>query len=312
MDKKNPHQVDPIAEYKQGIAERAARMREERRGQGAIPDLSQADASYDPHKSPPMTLGQMGQAQQRIEGREGPGGTSSLSAETVAGLKALKSEMDKLRPEAKGEPHMDAATTPEKKGEPPASVPTAKGLSEKQVRAAMRDLDGLEFDRIAARIQQDVINNQAERSAVEARLKAENNEISLEEGLGSGVFTQSVPITDKLRVIFRSMSPHENQSLRMLLWQWVDKDPRLEGLASDLYGVMLIVATVVQIGTNKLPEHMQGPEVYRAEFNEEIFTQKFRLLSRYPSPLIHAIGVHANWFDDRVRKVFTAEALKNG
>ncbi len=305
---------NPVAEYQKGIAERAARMREARQAsRKPLPRLDQADASFDPRKSANTTLGDMGLAQRQLEERSEER-KAGLSEATIAGLTALKAEMEGK----KAEPPPPEA--PKSEPEPPkpdldGSLAEEERSERLQVPAAVRDVDDLEYNRIVDSITSDVINNKREKEAVEARLKSENNEISLEEGLANGVFTQSVPITDRMRVHYRSVSPMENRAVRLLLWKWVDKDPRLENLASDLYGMMLIVAATTQIGSNKLPEHMVGRDFYSAEFNEEAFERKFNLLSRYPGPLIHAIGVHANWFDERVRKLFasgTFETLKNG
>jgi len=305
-----PAQADALAEYQRGVAERAARMREKRSASRSIPDLSQANEAYDPKRGA-MTLDQLGKAQRSLEdppaGEKGAG----LSPATIAGLQALKTEMDKRRvaqPTQESSPMAETAQTPSaeptKDKEPPKATRSA-------VTSTLRDMDDFELSHLSARIQRDVINNERERKAVEARLKEEGSEISLEDGLATGSFTQVVPISERLRVTFRTLSPHENRCIRLLLWKWVSDDPRLENLASDVYGMMLIVAAVSQINSNRLPDHLKG-DLFRSEFDEEVFTQKYNLLSRYPAPLVHALGVHGNWFDERVRAAFTSEALKNG
>ncbi len=68
-DKKLDIPKDPVSAYKKGIAERAAKMREARRKQRQpMPNLAEADASYDPKKGQ-ATLGALGNAQQQIHER---------------------------------------------------------------------------------------------------------------------------------------------------------------------------------------------------------------------------------------------------
>ena len=191
-----------------------------------------------------------------------------------------------------------------------APPPEEKPFNEEEMRRKLEDMDALELERRLESIQHDVINNTKEKAAVGKRLEAEGSEISLEEMITEGVATQTVPITKGLRVKFRTVSPAENRELRKLLWKLTDDDPRLEGMAADIFGMMMIVAAVLQIKDTTLPDHLKGG-LHNREFDADAFMQKFNWLSNYPAPLIHAIGVHANWFDERVRRVFTSEALKD-
>jgi len=301
VDPKTPDDV--LENYKKGIAARAQAQRAARPG---LPNLAQANEQYKPGKDRPMTLGQMGEAQRAVEP---PKGTPGLSEDTVAGLKAmaeharatLKKEVAVEQPQT-----TKAEAKPEVKSDDKDRTPD--DLRRKQVDEHLKELDDLEFDRVMRSIQNDVINNDTEKTAVKARVKP----IDLTEGLATGEFTQDVPINSALTIRYRTVSPAENQSIRLLLFQWIDKDPRREALSAELYGLMLSVASIVRINTQELPSHLDGTSAYEKTFNEDVFTKKFSLISGYPMPLVHAIGVHGAWFDQRVRELFTSETLKNG
>ena len=299
---------DVLSKYKAGVAERAARQRD---AKPKTPNLAVANEQYKPGKDVPMTLAQMGEAQRAVE-PSSP--TPGLSPATVAGLKAMA---DLARASQPKDATMPPAVAAQPAAPPsgavatkPAPTPdlTPEDLKRKQVNDKLSELDDLDFDRVMRGIQNDVINNDTEREAVKSRVKP----IDLVEGLQSGEFTQDVAINSGLTVRFRTVSPMENQAIRLLLFQWVDKDPRKDAISAELYGLMLSVASIIRINTNELPRHIKGATAYDFEFDEDTFTKKYHLISTYPMPLIHAIGVHGAWFDQRVRALFTSENLKNG
>jgi hypothetical protein len=228
-----------------------------------------------------------------------------FSEDTIAGLSALKAEMEKKKmteePEKKREPVPDTKPEPEQKPETPPTETAAQRIAD--------SVDELELARISQRIQKDAINNEEERKAVEERIKARGYEMSIEDGLTTGIYTQIVPITDTFTVHYRSLAPQENREIRLWLWNLADEDPRLENLLNEMYGMALIVAAVTQIQGHKLPEHFSREG--ENKFDHDVFTLKYGLLDTYPSPMIHAIGVHANWFDQRVRRLFTTENLQD-
>ena len=301
VDPKAPDAV--LDNYKKGIAARAAAQREAR---PKTPNLAQANEQYKPGKDRPMTLSQMGEAQRAVEP---PNTTPGLSQATIAGLKAMADHARASKKET-------AVETTKTEAHAPATAPKPDGdkdltpddLRRKQVDERLRELDDLEFDRVMRSIQSDIINNDKEREAVKARVKP----IDLTEGLATGAFIQDVQINNGLTIRYRTVSPAENQSIRLLLFQWIDKDPRREALSAELYGLMLSVASIIRINTQELPDHLEGVGAYEKTFNEDVFTKKFALISGYPMPLVHALGVHGAWFDQRVRELFTSDNLKNG
>lgn len=305
--------VDPdtpdgvVSSYRQRIKSRTAQMRKER---PKIGDLAEADALFKPGQDQPMTIGQVTQAADRMRsGGEEP--KPALSDETIAGLRQLHEASTKIREQQKMNESEEPVKMPTKpaidREEDEEQTPTD---TKKAIAAdALAGLDDLEFERLMSGIQHDVINNQEQRAAVDKLVEP----FDLARCLANGDWTQVVPVVpDKLSVTFRLVTPYENQMMRLMLFGWVDKDPRLDSVAGDIYSLMMVVASIVQIGTSKLPDHLVGPESTSVEFNEEIFEKKYQMISRYPSPLIHMLGVHSAWTDQRAREAMRVTNLKGG
>ena len=166
----------------------------------------------------------------------------------------------------------------------------------------------MELDLLLERVKSDVINNERERKEIEKRVEP----IDLGQGLVTGEWTQTVPIKEGvLTVKFRTLSAQENEAFRALIFRWNAEDPQAINLSSERFGLMQTVAAIVSISGNAFPSHMRR-EGARLVFDEEIFLTKYYQVSSYAAPLIHALGTHAFWFDQRVRKMFTSDNLKNG
>lgn len=293
--------------YRRGIQERAARAKEERKkNRPPIPNLAQADAAFDPRKQSPTTLANMGAQQAAIESGEAK--PAGLSDETVAGMKELHAAMAKKRETSPQAPPEEPSVPA-----PPQPLDEAVKKDNAELKRRMDELDDLEFERRMDNIRRDVINNVEEKEAIERILEegGKRYEMNVEDGLVSGVYEQTVPIHKDLTVRFRTVSPMETREMRVLLWEWADKDPRIENLAADIYGMMMVVAATKMIGTNELPTHLKGDSLYNYEFDKDAFEIKYNYMDRLPGPLVHAIGVHGHWFDERVRKLFTQEKLKD-
>jgi hypothetical protein len=305
-----------VGDYKKGVAERAAAQRAAR---PPMPNLAQANELYKPGKDAPTTIAAIGQAAQSMErGGEAQGQPGALRPETVAGLQALHDAMEKKRNEKpmtdqNPGPPMPPSPTP---AAPAAAspTPTTKPVTtpdaerNKKLGDTLNELDDLEFDRVLRSIQTDAINNEKEREAVKKRVTP----IDVIRGIGEGVFRQEVPvIPGTLTVWYRSITALENQTIRLLLFKQIDEDKRRENLAAEIYGLMQTVCSVERINGAALPSHMRG-EGYQAQFDEDAFLMKFNQFVRYPVVLLHALGTHGYWFEQRVREAFTVDQVKNG
>lgn len=304
---------DPVvSKYTQGIVERA------RAAGGAhkvpIPDLAAAAAEYRPEKDGPMTLGQIAEAQENIRTMDNDQAApkKTLSPETVAGLRALHDQVAAQQVPAPPPTPPPAPEAPVVASSAPAKPEPAKKsvtkLSEDEKRDVAETSD-LDFDLMMARLRSDVINNQEERKAVEARLKP----MDLSDGLLTGEFKQHVPIyPGKLEVVFRTITPLENEELRRKVLEHVLEDERFANVMGEKYGFMQTVAAVHSLNGQELPKHLTAGDKGGRKFLWDVFEKKVSVFMAYPGPLIHALGTHAYWFDLRVRALFTSAALKNG
>lgn len=301
--------MSSIDKYKEDAKRRIAdREREKKVAPGAISIPSFAEGTaYNPATDGPVTMGQLADAQRRVAAPAAAAvkDERGLSQSTVQGLQALKDlTMQQHAQQNPQQPQPEAGTF-----QPPLeqAKEAAPQQSKDELLKVLQGMDRYDLAEIARKIEQDVLNNEDVRKAVEAEL----TDFDIGACIASGEFTQSVPVTTGLTVLFRSVTPEETRRLRILLFEMVSKDPGLEYVSDEIYSQMLICASVVRINDNTLPEHRVGA-AYTFTFDSAIFTRKFETLSRYPDPMVHALGVHGAWFDNRVRKSFRHASLKNG
>lgn len=300
--------ADPVVQkYTKGIVERAQANKD--KGRVPIPDLAAAAAQYRPGRDAPMSLSAIAQAQENIRSTmsdDHDPNRPQLRQETVAGLRQLHDAVA-----AQQQP----PAPPEVK--PPDAKPEAKPeekksftkMSDEEKRAAAETSD-LDFDMMMTRLRNDVVNNDAERKAIEAKLTPMN----LADGLSTGEFRQFVPIKEgALEVMFRSISPMENEEMRRKILEEIISDERMSNMAGEKLTMWQMVASIKTLNGQEMPSHLKtaakGPG---REFIWDVFTNKVTLFMNYPGPLIHALSTHAYWFDLRVRKLFSSTALKNG
>lgn len=292
---------DPVvSRYTAGIVERAKAAGKKDRV--PIPDLGAAAAQYRPGKDAPMTLSQIAEAQENIKHMSADEQKTTLSPATVAGLRALNEQVAAQQgpptpPQAPQPPQVEQA--PEKK--------SVTKLTEDEKRAALETSD-LDYDLMFARLRNDVINNDKEREEVEKRLKP----MDLIQGITTGEFTQHVPIVPgALEVVYRSISPLENEEIRRKLLEEIIEDERIAALQGEKLAMWQTVAAVKLLNGQEMPSHISTAGGV-ATFLWPVFERKTKLFMSYPGPLIHSLSTNAYWFDLRVRKLFSSTALKNG
>lgn len=272
-------------------------------GQPKIPNLNVANAIYNPREDGASTIENLGRT---LDAGVGSGGF--LKPETIEGLKQLKTMTDKIQNQQNPvTPPTTPVTMEPSKPESPNTDPAPK-VAEARAEAALSNLDDLEYERLLRLATQDILNNDVEKEAVKKRVAP----IDLTEGLMNNAFIQEVPITPALKVTFRSVTALEVQSLRVMAREFIAKHPRLADLESEIYNFMLAVAAVEAINSRQQPRHLTGSDPYKLVFDEAGFTSKYETFQRYPSALLHALIVHAAWFDQRVRELFKWSNLGNG
>lgn len=300
--------------YKEGVASRAAAQRAQK---PPVPDLTSADSLYKAGRDKPMTLAQIGAAQTAAS--DTPSGKQVFRPETLAGLAAIHNVAQEQRshmsdPQQYPAPPMPPSPTPvaaavvKPEVKPEAKIGEAVIDKNERMKETLAEMDSLEFDRILRSVQHDAINNEKERAAVKERVKP----IDLIAGISTGVFIQDVPIIPgSLTVRYRTITSLENQAIRLLLFKMVDENKLRENISAELYGLMQTCCSVISINSVATPEHLKGVG-YQSEFDEDGFQLKFAQFIRYPLVMLHAIGTHGYWFEQRVRDAFTTDSVKNG
>lgn len=295
---------DPnLARYREDIERRNAE-RQAKRPVG--PDIAAAVA-YDPRRDGRTTMEKIGAVHRSLEEKPAMAEEKkpAFSDATLSGLAALK---------AATEQQLAAATPAPKAEAPKAELPPEKRVDEpkKPEESKTSEPDDLQIDRIlgltALRDRNDVINNDRERDAADARAGG----VDVMQGILNGEYTQVVPVVPgKLDVTYRTVSPAEDQAIRLYIFKLTSTDGRYESVATELYALLTLTCGLVQLNGERLPAHYTR-EGYAVKVNEDILGAKLNLVLGYPLPLLHALSTHQFWFDQRVRKAFTTVDLGNG
>lgn len=271
-----------VTSYKDGISARNLARQEEKRGKGAFPNIAQASVEYDP-KNGARTMEQIAADQRAVAA--GAPKEPGISSATVEGLKALKAAQD---------------ATPMPAAAPAPQPPTDE--------LPPQDAEALEALEVLKALNRDIMANEAERKAVEERLKP----IDIAQGLMSGAFVQDVPIVpDQLVVQYRSLTTLDHYEISAKVYLKIRDRPEFEQVVGILTGLYQTVASVAKINNTVFPAHIKR-EGGKMVFDTAVFDQKLEDFMAYPLALCGSLGVHGQWFDDRVRKLFTTANLKNG
>lgn len=291
-----------LGAYRAGVETRTA---EARASEPKGPNLREAQATFDPKKDGARSLADIQATQAALAQPVAPEGVK-LSEVTTKGLESLHAHS-----QAERENQAQNAST----FVPAGAAPQA----EKEEVAPRREpgpadgADDFELERLmqfAATNQQDAINNPKEREAVEKRLEP----IDLIRGITELEFTQVVPIVPgKFEVIFRAITPEEDQQIRILILHMTSENAKLVSVERDLYSLLTVICSIVRLNTMEMPKHYTK-ENFFISVNTDVLRQKMRMFLSYPMPMMHALGVHSAWFDQRVRKAFTTvdTVLGNG
>lgn len=298
-----------INEYATGIAQRQAAVNAAKPKLG---NLAEANASYSPGRDGPATLGQIFNSQVAVAATDAA--STGFKPGTIEALKAVKAATDAAyaAKQTKKEPVVEEKP----KTEPvPAETKFDSKAEREKTAAAIDNMDEFELDRIMRGIQNDVINNVKERDHVNDPKNGRLSEINFADGIALGEFRQTVDvIPGKMKVHYRTVSGMENKSIRLWVFKQITLDPTLDRLASEMFGLGLVAASVVQLNSTQYVDHLvrPGTGTYGATFNEDAFALKYKQFESMPQPLLHALGTHGQWFDIRIRTLFTMDFAKNG
>lgn len=251
-----------------------------------IPDFAQAEA-----------LAREKMAQGDVQNRpQQPAGQGRRSPEEI------KADMERLNNAVK-----EYDSQSEKKDLPKPQEPKAEVVEEakdtgEEVKDLVEQMDDFELDSYSRMLEEDMLNNDKRRKAIEGRCK----EMDLVDLITDGQVLQNVPIIpDKLEVTYRTVSSGEDLEVKRMLYNIRREVPRYQ---VDAYSIMSLTLAIYAINGHPLPDHNDES----GNFSESKFKKKFELVKKYPMQLVADLGVNYIWFDIRVKKLFSVEALGNG
>ena len=239
-------------------------------------------------------------------------GRAGLSPKTVEGLKAVQDFQKTQDKVANGDYAAESAAR-EGLGGVAAQTPEARHavageLSDEAkksaVQEAVQNMDDFDYNALREHLTKDLFNNDEEREIVESRLKP----LDLSELIINGRCRQKIPVRPGVyEPELQSLTGEEELALKRLLIE-EKQNIGADRYLLDKYQLMVVACALFSINNTALPSAFDS----HGRFNDELFWTKFNMVLRMPFHLIASVGVHYFWFDIRVRRLFTAERLKNG
>lgn len=212
----------------------------------------------------------------------------------------IAADMERLNQAAKeyNEGKSGDMPKPKDSAEPAGTKPTSR----EEVAEIVEQMDDFELDSYSRMLEEDQLNNERRRIAIESRCK----DMDLVDLITQGEVLQNVPIVPKkFEVTFRSVSSGEDLEIKRMLYLIRREVPRYQ---VDAYSIMSLTLAIHAINRHPLPSHNDAS----GNFSEVEFRKKFELVKRYPLQMVADLGINYIWFDLRVKKLFTVEALGNG
>lgn len=215
--------------------------------------------------------------------------------------------MPRTEEEAKEQALAGPAGAAQHAGESP-TPPILDGTSEEAKERAKRLADGLDdFDYASFRREmlKDILKNPEQQKIVEARLKP----LDISELIMKNSVRQQVPILpNRFIPTFESMPGGIELKLKQLLVKEAQSIAVTEAYLLDKYAVMTTTAGTVEINGTPLPTMYDS----KGEFDEKRFWEKFDWMLKRNIHMLASLGIHYAWFEQRVRKLFVADAGKGG
>jgi hypothetical protein len=221
-----------------------------------------------------------------------------FSKETVQALEMANENIKKGQAEKPAEPPPEPAKTPapsvaqkvsEELDEAERSLPSPAGL-----------LDMAEVGNIRTGLM-----SQKRREEIEKGLKP----LDIGDMVMKREIVQTIPvIPGKFEVTLRTFSQREN------LWilRYIFDFPGSGLYISELINTCRLVCGLVAINGAYLPDHRKDVGLPTETIIKEDFERKFFHVAGFPVQFVADMSVQSIWFQDRIDKLFTADALKNG
>lgn len=233
-----------------------------------------------------------------------PGAGGGVSQDTLAGLKAIN-DFNSQRNATESNDSDAAVERDAMRGPARGAGDTKPPMTQEEKSAILDEMDQFDVSRVRNAMFKDMLNNDAERKVIEARLKP----LDLTRLVVEGKITQRVIIIpDVFEPEFQSYSGEEDLEIKRLLGEETNSNNVTDQYALDKYTMMGLTIALYAINKIPLPDYRDGNN----EFNVEAFWKKYKVVSRLNSHLLSSCAANWFWFDIRVRKLFRATELGNG
>jgi hypothetical protein len=225
-------------------------------------------------------------------GPQGPGGQKGkLSPQTVQALDALNAAN-----QAVSSAPPDTA---------PAPKETSKPLTEEEQKEVLSELDNFDFSKFRTILKKDVLNNDAQRTTVEGRLKP----LDIVDLIVKGRVTQTVEIIPgKFEATYQSYVGEEDLQIKRWITGEIKTLEAPDRYFEDKYSLMGLTIALKAINKQQLPNCYNS----EGDLEEELFWIKYKKVSHLDFHMLSSLHLNWLWFDARVRKLFVAEELGNG
>lgn len=146
---------------------------------------------------------------------------------------------------------------------------------------------------------QDILHNKQRRDFIESKI---SDELGFDDLLFQQELRQRVPIRKGFVPTFRTPSAIEDLFIKRL----ISKEEGSPQYTLDRYGSMGLVCGLFAINDKPFPDHCNDKRVPI----EELFWTKYDIITKYPLIIISDLNANFIWFEERVKKLLSLDAIK--
>lgn len=149
------------------------------------------------------------------------------------------------------------------------------------------------------------LRNDQRRKKIEDRLQP----LDIEDLVVYGSVSQSITlIPGKYSMTLRSLKHHE----LLFCLDYVQKQSGSDAYLQNLYDTALYTCALVEISGKVMPGHIEKEGSLDEYVDKKKFADRLGELLALSSMVVVDVGVQYGWFVERVAKLFSGEAIKNG
>lgn len=184
------------------------------------------------------------------------------------------------------------------------SGPAIKAVEE-EVQKGSKLIDQFDFDTFRQLVTRDILNDPEQKKIIEDRVEP----LDLGDLIVQGFVIQTVPIVPGVfEVEFQSTTGQEQVEIKRLLTLESKRLDSPEEYLLEKHAIMSITVGLRSIMKKPLPSHTTKD----GKFDEAAFWKKFEFVAGLNNHMLSSLGINFFWFDQRVRKLFVVEKVKNG